>query len=250
MEIAREHLADLIIGAEVAYTRLEASLADLDESAVREASLLPGWSRGHVLTHLARNADSHVRLLAAVAEGRLVEQYVGGAEGRAADIEAGATRSAAALLEDLASSQRRLIDVWRDLSDEVWDRSVNSNLGMRPAWRLVWSRWRELDIHHVDLDLGYRPAHWPDDFTALMFRNAARDLEARLPGNISVKITATDRSLGWAAKKGTPSTGVVVSGPAFSLVAWLLGRDAVATDVEAHSQDGQPSALPPLARWA
>ena len=53
-------------------------------------SLLPGWTRGHVLTHIARNADSFVRVLEAARRGEVVTQYEGGVDGRNADIEAGA----------------------------------------------------------------------------------------------------------------------------------------------------------------
>jgi hypothetical protein len=35
----------------------------LGEDDVRGPSLLPGWTRGHVLTHLARNAEGGTRLL-------------------------------------------------------------------------------------------------------------------------------------------------------------------------------------------
>lgn len=41
-------------------------LEDIDalpDAAVSRASLLPGWTRGHVLTHLARNAEGGTRLL-------------------------------------------------------------------------------------------------------------------------------------------------------------------------------------------
>ena len=55
-------------------------------------SLLPGWTRGHVLTHIARNADSFVRVLEAARQGEVVTQYEGGVAGRNAAIEAGATR--------------------------------------------------------------------------------------------------------------------------------------------------------------
>ena len=53
-------------------------------------SLLPEWTRGHVLTHIARNADSFVRVLEAARRGEVVTQYEGGVAGRNADIEAGA----------------------------------------------------------------------------------------------------------------------------------------------------------------
>ena len=39
-------------------------------------SLLPGWSRGHVLTHLARNADGAVNLLTWARTGVETPQYV------------------------------------------------------------------------------------------------------------------------------------------------------------------------------
>ena len=55
-------------------------------------SLLPEWTRGHVLTHIARNADSFVRVLEAARRGEVVTQYEGGVASRNADIEAGASR--------------------------------------------------------------------------------------------------------------------------------------------------------------
>ena len=38
-------------------------LAGLDDAGARSASLLPGWTVGHVLTHLARNADGMLHLV-------------------------------------------------------------------------------------------------------------------------------------------------------------------------------------------
>ena len=52
-------------------------------------SLLPDWTVGHVLTHLARNADSMDRVLEAAERGDVVERYAGGGAGRDAEIEAG-----------------------------------------------------------------------------------------------------------------------------------------------------------------
>ena len=56
----------------------------------RRPSLLPGWSVGHVLTHLARNGDSVVWRLEGAALGELRDQYPGGLEQRREDIDAGA----------------------------------------------------------------------------------------------------------------------------------------------------------------
>ena len=52
----------LLLAAEVARSdeRLLATARELDIAA---PSLLPGWTRGHVITHIARNADGYVNLL-------------------------------------------------------------------------------------------------------------------------------------------------------------------------------------------
>ncbi|HUR14020.1 MAG TPA: maleylpyruvate isomerase N-terminal domain-containing protein [Mycobacteriales bacterium] len=102
------------------HARLLTAVEGLSDAEVRAPSLLPGWSVGHVLTHLARNADSVVRRLVAAAEQRQVTQYEGGADGRAADIEAGAGRPAAELLRDLAEACAALDARVAVVTDEVW----------------------------------------------------------------------------------------------------------------------------------
>ena len=69
---------------EKSHARLALTLAGVTDTDARRPSLLPGWSVGHVLTHLARNADSHVRMLEAAAVGEVADQYPGGNERRAA----------------------------------------------------------------------------------------------------------------------------------------------------------------------
>ena len=82
----------------------EVFIADLSDEAAARPSLLPGWTIGHLVTHLARNADSVVRRLSAAADGELVTQYEGGPPARSRDIEAGAGRPAAELLRDLQAA--------------------------------------------------------------------------------------------------------------------------------------------------
>ncbi|WP_165485453.1 maleylpyruvate isomerase N-terminal domain-containing protein [Protofrankia symbiont of Coriaria ruscifolia] len=43
--------------------RLLAEVERLNNAGVRELSALPGWTRAHLITHLARNADGLVNLL-------------------------------------------------------------------------------------------------------------------------------------------------------------------------------------------
>jgi maleylpyruvate isomerase len=70
---------------------------------MRISSLLPGWTRGHVLTHLARNADGGSRLLTWARTGTPSAEYPS-LEARATQIEAGAGRSAAELVADARAS--------------------------------------------------------------------------------------------------------------------------------------------------
>ena len=58
------------------------------DSWAGQPSLLPGWTRGHVLSHLARNADAMVRALAGAARGERIPMY-DSEDVRAADIEGG-----------------------------------------------------------------------------------------------------------------------------------------------------------------
>jgi maleylpyruvate isomerase len=72
---------------------LLATAAKLDDDDVRAPSLLPGWTRGHVLTHVARNADGGTRLLTWARTGAESYEYPS-LEARAAEIEDGAGRPA------------------------------------------------------------------------------------------------------------------------------------------------------------
>ena len=106
------------------------------------------------MTHVARNADSHVRRAEAAARGERVEQYAGGYAGRAAAIEAGAGRSAAELLDDVRTSHDRMVAAWASLPDPAWD-VVSHDVGGTPrALRdLPLRRWQEVEVHLVDLDV-------------------------------------------------------------------------------------------------
>lgn len=154
------HVAD-------AQGRFDAAIADLDDAAVRRPSALPDWTVGHVLTHVARNADSHVRRTQAVLRGQVVEQYPGGFEGRAAEIEAGADRPARELIDDVRTSGAAVLTVWRSVPDDRWEGATTDVGGRdRPLWQLAGRRWQELEVHLVDLDIGITYADWPDEFVA------------------------------------------------------------------------------------
>ena len=70
-----------IDGCRVSHQRLEQAIAALTDEQVSRPSRLPDWSVGHVLTHIARNADSVTRRLQGAARGEIVDQYPGGLPG-------------------------------------------------------------------------------------------------------------------------------------------------------------------------
>src|ERR671914_2739458 len=83
-----------------------------DTIAVRDEdwqapSRLPGWSRGHVASHIARQADGMVRLTEWARTGERQDMYAS-AEQREADIEQGSGRTGLELQIDLDTSAGRL----------------------------------------------------------------------------------------------------------------------------------------------
>ncbi len=170
-----------IAGATAAHGRLLAAIAGITDDGVARPSLLPGWTVAHVLTHLARNADSHVRILDGAAGGDAVEQYEGGRDARQAGIEAGADRPAAGLVDDVRSSSDRLEQRWASLPAAAWDgHGVNADGERWPCALLPFHRWREVEVHLADLGIGPTWADWPDDYVDREMPRAVATLPDRL----------------------------------------------------------------------
>ncbi len=223
----------------------------MGDDACCAPSLLPGWSRGHVLTHWARNADAQTRMLEAAMRGEVAAQYPGGSAQRAADIEAGAARRARLILEDARAAVDRVEHAWRRMPPDAWTRPTGARAGQRPAWQSVWARWRETEIHHVDLGAGYTHEHWPAEFVSLMLPRVLPTLDARLAAGLTVQVQLTDRD--WPQfDSGETASGdhVVVRGAASVVLCWLTGRPVPATAGLTASRDGQGRPLPPLRPWS
>jgi maleylpyruvate isomerase len=130
----------------------------LDDATARRASRLPGWSVGHVLTHIARNADSVVWRLEGAARGEQRDQYPGNLGQRTSDIEAGAARAADALVADVRRTSAAVERVMAGLPVAAWDAPSRTSRGVVESSRdAVLSRWREVVVHHGDLGLGRVP---------------------------------------------------------------------------------------------
>ncbi len=224
-----------------ATTRLVGTVSGLADSDVRQPSALAGWTRGHLLTHIARNADGLRNLLAWARTGVEIPQYQS-AEARDAGIEAGAGRDASELLADLRDSAAAFSAEAATLTRQAWQAPVRGLRGPEhPAWFTLVRRLVEVEIHHVDLDAGFGPADWPESFVTLELPLAAADFAQRpdvpacrievsgsiveigTPGAPCAAGTSSAADPPYAAAAPQQRT---VTGPARMLLAWLTGRSA------------------------
>ena len=190
-----------IDGCREAHARLATAIDTVSDSVARLPTLLPEWSVGHVMTHLARNAEAMVRRVEAATRGEVIDQYAGGVEGRALEIEAGAGRPARELIADVLFWSQQLDGTFDLLPDDCWGRPVRSiRGGEHPVSKLPRHRWWEVEVHLVDLGIGFGPADWPTVF-----------VDWALPRLITGLADRADRR---------------------SLMAWLLGRGSPPTLVE------------------
>jgi maleylpyruvate isomerase len=123
------------------------------DAVTREPSALPGWTRGHLLSHLARNADALVNLLTWARTGIEHQLYPSQAD-RDADIEEGSSRLTRVMVEDLDAAHQRFVDAAHALSDAQWSTTIYFRKTPGPAAEIPWRRAQELAFHLVDLDLG------------------------------------------------------------------------------------------------
>jgi maleylpyruvate isomerase len=157
--------------------RLVSTAASFRNDAVLAPSLCEGWSRGHVLSHLARNADALVRVCDVALTGSPDTMYDDVAS-RDADIERGARRAADDLATDLRDTAARLAGRLEALGPEHSEVRVERTPGGFPVavGMVPFMRLRELVFHHVDLDAGYTFASAPAEVVALFVRDAANRL--------------------------------------------------------------------------
>jgi maleylpyruvate isomerase len=201
-----------------ATARLLASARGLDNGEVAAPSGLPGWTRGHVLAHVARNADSCVNLLTWARTGVETPQYAS-ADQRAADIEANAGRPRDEQVADIVAAAGRITEAVAQMPPESWASHVRTLSGaVVPAAYVMWSRLREVEVHHVDLSAGYTSADWPDAFTHRLLHELATGFASTMsPVRLHAADLDHELTIGVA-----PAT--TVSGPGHAIAAWLSGR--------------------------
>ncbi|MFE5738497.1 maleylpyruvate isomerase family mycothiol-dependent enzyme [Streptomyces celluloflavus] len=206
-----------------ATDRLLDSVAKLDDAAVGEPCLLPGWTRGHLLAHLARNADALVNLLTWARTDVPTPMYTS-AGARDADIARDADRSLAAHLEDLRATAARFDAAVDALPPERLAYRVEMRNGVVDrADRLPQRRLNEVELHHVDLGVGYSVEQLPSAFLGGVLTFLTEVKFAGHPALPALELR-TDDGRRWRTGRADTGAPVVVTGSAAALAGWLTGR--------------------------
>ncbi len=231
-------VADSLAWAGDGAAHLRGLMARMADDAFTAPSLLPGWSRAHVLTHIARNADAMGNLLTWARTGVETPAYAGD-DARDADIAAGAARPAAEIRADVLASSDRLAAAARAMPERAWSATVRTRQGWEiPASEVLWWRAREMWIHAVDLDVGASIADLPAPMLRELVGDVVRAVGAKEDCPPLV-LRATDGPGEWVLGDGSAGE---VRGTLAGLATWALGRSR---GKDLRTADGRrPPALP------
>lgn len=193
----------------------------LEDDALGQASLLPEWTRAHVIAHVARNADALGNLLHWASAGIETPMYRDSAA-REQDIQLGATQEPEALRLDLATAQRRLAQATSRTQASDWPVEVRSARGRAiPASEVPWLRVREVWLHAIDLNTHATFADLPSGLVDALLTDVTTTLTAHEDAP-RVQLAPLDRESVWHIGDGESKETIV--GPASELLGWIIGR--------------------------
>lgn len=231
---------------EAAHQRLMLGLAELTDTQVRQPSLLPGWTIGHTLSHIALNAEAFVRVAKGLTAGEVGSMYPT-SESRDAAIEAGAHRSAQEIVAHCQAANAELLAIWSTLTaDQILSGQANRVPGTPtfPATNIPLARLREVEVHGSDTGLpALTIAHWSSAYVDVDLPVQFATVASRLGHSFSaVDETGTIHTTGTAGALASDSALGGANGPhplpctRRDLLAWTLNR-------------AQPNGFPPIGGW-
>ncbi|WP_406275587.1 maleylpyruvate isomerase family mycothiol-dependent enzyme [Nocardia sp. NBC_00881] len=160
--------ADSLKWVEHGTELLAAQVTMLEEQEMAEPSALPGWTRKHLVAHVAANADALANLVHWARTGDRTPMY-SSMDQRNADIESGAKLSATQLAAWMNEAARNSAVAMDALTREQWRAEVVTAQGRTvPATEIPWLRAREVCVHAVDLGTGLTFADLPDEFLSAL----------------------------------------------------------------------------------
>lgn len=210
-------LADSLRWVEEGTRRCEQAVDGLEPAAYAEPSLLPDWTRAHLVAHLAANAGALRNLAHWAATGEETPMY-SSPEQRNADIEAGATRPPAVLRTWFHEEAAALAADLGRMTDEPWQRTIRTAQGREvPASEIPWLRAREVMVHAVDLGTGVTFADLPADFLTAL----EADIRTKRGKDAPEVVGDLADRVGYLAGRTTSGVTSPDGGPAPELPAWL-----------------------------
>lgn len=206
--------------AETGTAYLLRLIARLDHQQLAEPSLLPGWTRGHILAHVGYNARALSRLLKWARTGQELPMY-SSPEQRHHEIEYGATLSIDALRSLIVHSDVALSTAWRTLPPDRWSFPVRTAQGRTvTVSETAWMRAREVWIHAVDLNTGGSFSDFPPLYTDALIGDVIQTWRRRAQ-DLTISLTPVDRD--WRIT-GDVDTDNSATGTAGDIARWLTGR--------------------------
>jgi maleylpyruvate isomerase len=231
--------AGLLAELHTAATALAAGLDRIPDGGERAPSTLPGWTRGHLLAHVAGICDALARQVEYGRRGETVELYDGGMEGRNRAIDLAAGHSLEQHREDVAAAVQRALAAFDALTDGDWQTRIAFRDGV--IFDAGLALWRELVIHTADLDAGTGPETWNRQFCSHLFDFLA----ARVPAGTRLVLQPVALP---PLAIGAGGSTVVVSGMVTDIAAWLAGRKPSLDSLRATAA-GDSTDLPSLLPW-
>ncbi|MHB1533582.1 MAG: AMP-binding protein [Acidimicrobiales bacterium] len=199
------------------------ALERLSDDDLGLPTALPGWTRAHLLAHLARNAEALGRLLTWARTGVETPMYAGPAQ-RDADIEAGAAAPGMLLRAEVASSARALDLALSRFPSASWSAKVRSASGrLIPAAEIPWMRAREVWLHTVDLRAPGQEVVLPEPLALTLINDVCGGFDKRQDAPaFTLRTTAGGVAGRVQGQAGAPS--ISIEGTPSDLALWLTGR--------------------------
>lgn len=222
-------LHERLLTARRGTSYLAQRLAELSDSDLDADTLLPGWTRRHLLAHIGYNAAALCRLMDWATTGQESPMYAG-TEQRGREIAEGATLTPAALRNLFDHTVARLDEKWRNAPESAWSAEVRTAQGRTvPAAETVWMRTREVWIHAVDLDNGGRFGDFPDTVSESLITDIVGMWQKKSTG-AGIVVDVTERAP--LVVDSAAAMRTTVRGTLPAVVRWASGRGADGVDIE------------------
>lgn len=223
-ELSIQEQRGLVNQAEELYTHY---LHTLSDEELRGPSLLPGWTRGHLVGHVAANAQGMSRLVNWGCTG--VEQPMfASRDARNQEIEDLSRLNIEELIKLHQQGVHALNQAWDEaeaIGDQAWDYRVKNAHGVEmPMRRTLWMRSREVWVHTTDINNGAHFEQIPDIMLRGIMAEILKDWRAHERGRNLVLIE-DDTHAAFVVDEAETQVQEVHAPNLAGLVCWASGRE-------------------------